>query len=289
MSIDMLHGRVRKLKNPSVIDFGIKPDAIPGHLLTEEGNEIAAYSRFCRELMTGMKDLVPAVRFSFGTFALMDGLSLLKKLLTEAGEMGYYVLLDSPEILSPWGADRAALTIFGNDQYPCDAIVISPYIGSDAVKPFVPYCKEHGKDLFVVVRSPNKSASELQDLLTGTRLVQSAAAEMVSRFGDPIRGKCGYCRIGAAASAGNPEGLRMLRAKYNRMYLLVDGLDYPSGNAKNCSFAFDRFGYGAVVCAGPSVTAAWRDAERSGDDYVALAVQAAERMKKNLARYVTIL
>ena len=74
------------------------------------------------------------------------------------------------------------------------------------------------------------------------------------------------------------------------MFLLVDGLDYPSGNAKNCSFAFDRFGYGAAICVGPSVTAAWKDVENADAvDYVKHAVQAAERIRKNVLRYITIL
>ena len=73
------------------------------------------------------------------------------------------------------------------------------------------------------------------------------------------------------------------------MYLLVDGLDYPSGNAKNCSYAFDRFGYGAAVCAGPSVTTAWMEAESDGKDYLEHAAQAADRMKRNITRYITIL
>lgn len=292
MSIDLLHEKIRKLKNPSMVDFGIKPDALPPHLLEEEGSAVKAYSRFCRELMAGLKGIVPAVRFSFGAFALMgpDGLAELSALLKTAGEMGFYVLLDSPEILSPWAADRVAETVFGEETiYPCDGLLVSPYIGSDAIKPFIPACKDSKKDLFAVVRSPNKTASELQDLLTGSRLVHDAAMDMVKRFGEPIFGKCGYSRIGALVSAGSPNSLKSLRAKYPHTFLLVDGLDYPSGNAKNCSFAFDRLGYGAVVCAGPSVTAAWKEGESDGHDYVELAVQAAERMKKNLTRYVTIL
>ena len=290
MSIDLLHSKIRKLKNPSVIDFGIKPEYLPPHLATEEGSELGGYVRFCREIMLALKGFVPGVRFSFGAFALHgpEGLRVLQTLLTEAGEMGYYVLLDSPEILSPWSADRTADMIFGASAYPCDALVFSGYIGSDAIKPFVPYCKE-GKSVFVVVRSPNRSASELQDLLSGSRLVHTAATEMVNRFAEQLPGKSGYAQMGAAASAGSPDSLRNLRLKYNRLFLLVDGLDYPGGNAKNCSYAFDRFGYGAAVCAGPSVTAAWRDAESNGSDYVEQAVQAAERMKKNLTRYITIL
>lgn len=291
MSIDLLHEKIRKLKNPSMIDFGVKADSLPPHLLEEEGRFLPAYTRFCRELMTGLKDLVPAVRFSFTDFALLgpDGLTQLQALLREAGEMGYYVLLDGPEILSPWAADRTAEAIFGAENYPCDGLLISPYIGSDAIKPFVPFCKDGLKDLFVIIRSPNKSAAELQDLFTGSRLVHTAAAETVNRFGETILGRCGYSRIGGAVSAGAASSIRTIRAAHNRMFLLVDGLDYPSGNFKNCSHAFDRFGYGAVVCAGPSVTAAWKEAESDGKDYLDHAQQAAERMKKNICRYVTVL
>lgn len=291
MSIDVLHEKIRKLKNPSVIDFGVKGSAVPAHLLEQEGSAADAYARFCRELLEGLKGLVPGVRFSFGEFALLgaEGLNVLSGLLKQAKELGYYVILDAPEILSPWAADRAAETLFAQESpWPCDALVISPYIGSDAVKPFLPACKA-GKDIFAAVRCPNKTASELQDLMTGSRLVHDASADMIARSGETILGKCGYSTVGALVSAGSPNSIRALRGRHSRMFLLVDGLDYPSGNAKNCSYAFDRFGYGAVVCAGPSVTAAWRETGSDGQDYVSCAVQAAERMKKNITRYITIL
>jgi hypothetical protein len=69
----------------------------------------------------------------------------------------------------------------------------------------------------------------------------------------------------------------------------VDGIDYPGGNAKNCSLAFDKLGRGAAVCAGPDVTAAWLKAETDGVEFADLAVKAVERLKGNIARYVTIL
>lgn len=291
MSLDKLHDKIRKMKNPLVIDFGIKSELLPAHLLEEEGTYLKAYCRFCAELMDALKDIVPAVRFSFGAFALMgtEGIAGLQSLLTLAGENGYYVILDAPEIPSPWAADRIAETIYGACDFPCDATMILPYIGSDSVKPFLPFCKE-GKALFVAVRSANKTASELQDLLTGTRHVYSATAEMVARHGENILAKCAYSQIAAVASAGSPQGLQQLRQKHDRTFLLVDGLDYPSGNAKNCSYAFDRFGYGAAVCAGPSVTAAWKDEENADSrDYITAAVAAALRIKKNLGRYVVIL
>ena len=291
MSIDFLHEKIRKLKNPLVMDFSIRPELLPPHLMEQEGSFEKAYPRFCDELLDGLTGMIPGVRFSFDAFALLgeNGLATLRKLLIKAGELGYYTLLDGPQILTPWAADRAAELLAG-DTYPCDGLLISPYIGSDAVKPFTEVCGKGEKDLFVVVRSANKSALELQDLLTGKRLVQGAAAEIVNRFGESIFTRCNYSRICSVSSAGAADSLRTLRAQYKHMFILVDGLDYPSGNMKNCSLAFDRFGYGAAISAGPTITASWKEAEGSdGSDYVEQAVQTAERLKKNLLRYIAIL
>ena len=46
---------------------------------------------------------------------------------------------------------------------------------------------------------------------------------------------------------------------------------------------------GAVVCGGTSITCAWKQAESDGSDWLAHSKAAAERMKKNLTRYVTVL
>lgn len=291
MSIDFLHEKIRKLKNPLILDLSITEELLPPHLMEQEGSFIKAYPRFCSELLEALAGVVPGVRFSFDTFALLgaDGLSQLKSLLKRAGELGFYTLLDGPQILSPWAADRAAL-LLTDDEYPSQGMLISPYIGSDAIRPFVPACAKGDKDLFIVVRSANKSASELQDLLTGKRLVQGAAAELVNRFGESIFTRCNYSRICAVSSAGSVDSLRNLRTQYKHMFILVDGLDYPSGNMKNCSLAFDRYGYGAAISAGPTITAAWRDAEgATSENYIDHALLAAERLKKNLQRYVTIL
>ncbi len=289
MALDVLHERIRKVKNPLVVDFMVSRDQIPQQIIEESVDFTAAYERFCMELLTGLKDVAAGVRFPFSAFSALGeaGICSLKRLLADAKASGYYLILDAPEILSPQAAEWIADGFFGGEQYPCDALVISPYIGSDALKPFISYCQKGEKDLFVTVRSGNKSASELQELLTGTRHVYTATAEMVSRLGENILAKCGYSKVCAVASAGSGDALRILRMKHNRLFLLIDGLEYPSGNIKNCANGFDRFGHGAVLCAGASVTAAWKEAQEG--DHVTNALAAAERIKKNISRYITIL
>lgn len=292
MSVDVLQEKIRKMKNPSMVDLALKVSDLPPYLSQEEGSAAAAYGRFCRELLSELKGIVPAVRVGFTAFALLgpDGLKELTSVLKFAAAQGYYVALEAPYILSPMMAQATAEAVWGDQAiYPCDGLIISAYSGSDIIKQFVPYVKNKKKDIFPVVRTSNKTAPELQDLLTGTRLVHAAAADLVNRFGADNVGKFGYARISVMAGANSAESLRNLRSKYPKLFLLLDDMDYSGCNAKICANAFDKFGHGAVVCAGPTVTAAWQQAESDGRDYLEQAVAAAERMKKNLTRYVTVL
>lgn len=292
MSIDVLQEKIRKTKNPSVMDLTLNAIQIPAHLLAEEGSAAKGYGRFCRELLEKLRGTIPAVRVGFAAFAILgpDGLNELIAVLYKARNLGYYVVLESPEILSPMMAVGVAEAVFGEQAiYPCDGIIISSYPGSDIIRPFLPFVKDGNKDLFCVVRTSNKSAPEIQDLLSGSRLVHVAAADQINRFGGELTGKYGYAGVSIVAGANSADSLRNLRAKYPRLFLLIDDMDYSGCNAKNCSFAFDKFGHGAAVCAGPTITQAWMNAESDGSDYLDLAVAAAERMKKNLIRYTTIM
>lgn len=292
MSIDRLQEKIRKLKNPSIINFDILSDRIPPYLLQEEGSLPKAYGRFCIELLDALRVTVPAVRFSFSGMALLgtDGLCTLARVLDYAKGSGYYTFLDVPEALSAQRAAENARLLFQEDTlWVCDGLIVSSYIGSDGLKPYIDGLKASGKDLFVVLRTANRSAAELQDLITGGRLVHQAKADIADRMGKTHIGRCGFSQIAGVAPASSTTVLTTMRSKYKNMFLLLDGFDYPNSNAKNCSFAFDQFGHGAAACAGNSVVGAWVDDDADEDEYVEAAVQAAERMKKNLTRYVTIL
>jgi len=292
MAIDKLQEKIRKVKNPSMVDFSVDLSAIPPHILEEAGSAIYAYEHFCMELLTALKGTVPAVRFSMSHFALMgpEGLLLLQRLCARAKEQEYYVLLDGPDSLSTQSAELAAATLFGEDTaYAFDGIVLSTYIGSEVLKPYVRRIKETGKDVFAILRTANKSAAELQDLLSGSRLVHMAAADVVNRLSEPLVGRSGYSQVAAVGPATVADILKKLRARYKNLFLLVDGYDYSNANAKNCSYAFDNLGHGAVVCAGRGILAAWDTDVSDGTNYVQQAVEAAERMKKNILRYITVL
>lgn len=287
MSVDKLQEKIRKLKSPVIVDLSMKLEHIPA-MIREGKTEKEAVAEYCSELLKGLKGVVPAVRFSFDHWALLNGLEELSKLLKMAAAQGYYVLLEGPSTLTPWASERAAALLGEGSAWPCDGMIVSPYIGSDAMKHFLPYCKQ-GKSVFFAVRCPNRSASELQDLMTGSRLVYTAAAEQVDRMAQSYIGKSGYSQVAALTAGTNTNAVMGLRSKHKRLFLLVDGLDYPGGNGKICSYGFDKLGHGCAISAGPVITAAWSAEEVDAAEYLSLAVQAAERIRNNMARYITIL
>ena len=110
MSMDVLQNKIRKVKNPSVVDLALKMSDLPVSFQTGEESRAVAYGRFCRELLTALKGIVPAVRVGFTAFAALgpDGLYELQSVLKAAASDGYYVLLEAPYVLSPMMAEATA-------------------------------------------------------------------------------------------------------------------------------------------------------------------------------------
>ena len=292
MSVDSLQTKMKKLNNALMVNLFAEPELLPEEVLKAHEDLSDAYWDFDSRLLNGLKGEAAAVRFSLMSFALMEdnGVALLSRLMKLASNLGFYTLLDAYGITSVTTARHAADRIWGAEsKLPCDGILISGYYGSEIIKPFLPYCENQKKDLFVAVRSPNRSSSEIQDLLAGSRTVHMAAADYVNRFGTGTIGKYGYSRIGIAASATAGDSLKMLRSKYPQLFILVDGMDFSGANAKNASYGFNNLGHGAIVCVGNSVTCAWKEEEYKGMDFVQAAVAAARKTMRRLERYIAIL
>ena len=282
MSVDVLQKRIRKMKNPAMVVLAPTADQIPAGYETAEA--------YCCALLEAMKEKVPGVRIHLGAFALLgpDGLSQMANVMKKARELEYYILLDWACIEEPAMAEESAKKLLGDELWDCDGVIIGGYAGTDCIKPYVQASEAKKKDVFVVLKTANKSGSELQDLQTGGRHVFTASADRVNRLAEGCVERSGYSRVGAMAGANSEISLKSLREKYPKMFLIVDGMEAPNSNAKFASAAFDRMGYGAVCCASSAVAAAWKTAEE-GTDPLKAAVEAVDRFKRNINRYITIL
>ena len=306
MSIDVLQAKIRKLKTPIVVGLDPTPELIPAAILEECFASLGpgpaamaeAYTRFCTGLLEALKKTVPAVKVQTACFEALGwhGVQSMQTVLDCAKKLGYYVLLETMRSDVGHIAELTARSAFGElrfgdesyTPYPCDGVVLLGYLGSDGIRPYLPWLKgEDRKNVFVVVKSSNRSSAEVQDLVSGTRVVYTAMADLALRWSTDLFGSCGYGEVGAVVSGLAPSAVRELRRRYDTLFFLVPGYGAQGGVAKHAGYAFDRLGHGAAVCASRSVIGAWQ--QEGAGDYREAAQTAVEKMKKQLETYVTVL
>lgn len=306
MSIDVLQTKIHKLKCPVMVGLDPTPDLIPGYILTESREQYGdtpqalamAYERFCNGILVAVCGIVPAVKVQERCFTALgaDGMSAMQRVMSKATQMGFYVLLDSNfasvEHISRIYADSLfGETVIGENVYrpfECDGVTVSGYLGGDNVRPFLPYCKEQQKNLFCYVRTSNKSSREVQELISGDRVVYTAMADLIMRWSLDCIGKNGYAEIAAVVGATQPTAIQTLRKKYDRLFLLVTGYGAQGGHSRNIQYAFDKFGHGAIVSASRTILGAW---QKTGEEkaYKDAARQAAVKMRDDITKYLMVI
>lgn len=140
-----------------------------------------------------------------------------------------------------------------------DAVTLNPYLGSDSVAPFLQTAARAGGGVFVLVRTSNPSARELQDLPVRGRPLHDHVAELVNTWGADRRGECGYSSVGAVVGATAPQELEHLRQLMPHAWLLVPGVGAQGATAADVAGAFDRNGLGALVNSSRGILYAFRD------------------------------
>ena len=141
-----------------------------------------AYEEFAFRLIDLVAPLVPVVKPQSAFFEACGpaGMITLQRILRRAAERGLVTILDSKrnDIASTAAAyaDAAfAGTPVDGRVHPvwdADALTVNPYLGRDALEPFLHSARRSGRGLFVLVRTSNPGAGQFQDLLCDGNLAK---------------------------------------------------------------------------------------------------------------------
>ncbi len=153
------------------------------------------------------------------------------------------------------------------DRLGCDAVTVSPYMGSDAA---VPFLETPGRCAFVLVATSNPSAAEVQALETDGEPLYLRMARLAVNAAADQPGEAGF-----VVGATRPALLAELRDAYPDVPFLVPGVGAQGGDA------------GAVVEAagsGPLLVNSSRGIlyASAGDDFADAARRAAESLRDAL-------
>jgi orotidine-5'-phosphate decarboxylase len=162
-----------------------------------------------------------------------------------------------------------------------DALTVNPLLGADALAPLVAAARGTGGGLFVLVRTSNPGASDLQDLaLVGGGSMSEEIARIVAELGAPSVGDAGLADVGAVVGATAPERLEQLRELMPHSVFLLPGVGAQGGRVEHLAAAFAPGPAGGLIAASRGIVQAY---ERSGGDPATAARGEAARLRE-LAR-----
>jgi orotidine-5'-phosphate decarboxylase len=259
---DRLCAAVRSKGNPVCVGLDPRWESLPDEIRRRHGGETLrsvarASEEFCCRVLDVVAPLVPVVKPQMAFFEMCgpDGFTALQHILRFARRKGLIIILDGKrnDIASTATAYAdAALdgTELGGDRrtvWDADALTVNPYLGGDAVEPFLTSARRSGRGVYVLVRTSNPGARQFQDLDCGGRPLYLHVAEAVRAWSRENLGSCGYGDVGAVVGATYPAELAALRSAMPEVPFLVPGFGAQGGGAADVRPAFGADKQGAIV------------------------------------------
>lgn len=264
---DRLAAAVRAKGNAVCVGLDPRWESLPAELRQRHGaatlaSVAAAFEEFCGRVLDIVAPLVPVIKPQSAFFEACgpEGMAALQRLLRKARDLDLITILDSKrnDIASTASAYADAAfdgTRLAGRTFPvweADALTINPYLGRDAVEPFLESARRIGAGLFVLVRTSNPGAGQFQDLLvsdgaTPPRPLYQHVGEAVTAWTRENLGACGLGDVGAVVGATYPAELAMLRKQMPEVLFLVPGFGAQGGKAGDVAAAFRPDGLGAIV------------------------------------------
>jgi uridine monophosphate synthetase len=232
---DKLTQAVRQ--NDSLLCVGLDPD--PTRFSPSGRGEESPILSFNRRIIDATHDLVCAYKPNFAFYEAegLEGLEALKRTLE-------YIPDEIPVILDAKRGDigstarayaRAAFEVWG-----ADALTVNPYLGHDALEPFMEY---RDKGLFLLCHTSNPGARDFQSLICDGRPLYEAVAERALDWG-----------MSLVVGATYPEVLAKIRKAAPAVWILVPGIGAQGGDLEaTLDAGLNSQGHGLIINASRSI------------------------------------
>jgi orotidine-5'-phosphate decarboxylase len=236
----------------------------------------------CRAAITAAGPACVAIKPQLACFERLGapGWDALEQVVAIAHDHGLLVLADGKRGDVPVTARAYAQALVGETPGPfgpvqglgADAFTANPLLGRDALEPLVEAASSTGTGCFVLVRTSNPGAAELQD--EGQPPLHERLARLADELGAAQVGASGLSCVGAVTGATEPALLARLRELMPRAIFLLPGVGAQGGRVEDLGAAFAPHPAAGLVTASRSIVNA--HVERGGDPAAAAAAASEE-------------
>ena len=268
---DRLAEAVERKRTQLVVGLDPRPDLLPVELRGDahlgRDHVADAVARFCCGIVDAVAPHVVAVKPQLAFFEALgsDGVRALEETCAYARAAGLLVIADAKrgDIGSTARAYAAAyLEPRGASPPLADALTVNPYLGEDSVEPFLQAARLHGAGVFVLVRTSNAGAADVQDLaLSDGRPLWHHVARLVGEWGESLVGERGLSSVGAVLGATVPRAVGTARRMMPQSVFLLPGVGAQGATPADVARAFTSGPASALVNASRSVIYAYRGSD----------------------------
>lgn len=273
---DRLASAVRR--RDSAIAVGLDPDpaqlwpgtdtAVPGASAADAA--AAAVTAHCRRVLDAVASACVAVKLQSASFERLGaaGIRSREQVAAHARELGLLVILDAKRGDIDVSARAYAEAAFSGIETPwgpvpgsaSDAITVAPYMGRDSIQPFVDGGRPTGGGTYVLVRTSNPGAADLQEQPAADGVpFWARTARIVAELGDAeAPGSDGLTPVGAVVGATAPDRLERLRELMPRTPFLLPGVGAQGGRVEDLAAAFAPGPGAALITVSRSIVGAYR-------------------------------
>ena len=253
----------------SVLCVGLDPDPqrLPKHLM-ERHTLAEAVVAFNAAIIEATADVACAYKLNFAFFEALgrDGWDVLERTVQQLPSNAI-ALADAKRGDIGNTARFYADAIF--QQFGFDACTVAPYMGHDAVAPFLQY---EGRAVFVLGRTSNPSAADFQERDCEGEKLYERVARHVAQWDSENPGTAGL-----VVGATDPDALVTLRDLCPTLPFLIPGIGAQGGDPSAIRPAATKAGL-ILVNSSRSILYA-----SSNKDFANAAAQAAEMLRATLA------
>ncbi len=242
---ETLTERLRQGAAPAVVGLDPRPGALPAALLPK-APPTERILAFYEEVLPLLARHVPVVKPNIAFFERFgaEGFAAYEATCRLARAHGLLVIGDIKRGDIGSTAEAYADAHCGL----VDAVTLNPYLGRDALEPFLRAAQERGTGLFVLVRTSNPSAEEFQSLATqGGHSLAQEVARAVHGWGEEVSPGTAYGLVGAVVGATHPGEIAGFRELMPRAWLLLPGVGAQGASVADVRAAFDNEGFGGLV------------------------------------------
>lgn len=270
---DALTARIQAT-SPVCVGLDPRMDKMPKGISSDAEGALA----FCKGITDAVKGIASCIKPQLAFFELLgwEGMKVFWEVCAYAKEQGFIVIADGKR--NDIGSTcEAYADAYLNELSPIDALTVSPYLGSDGIQPFIERCNANDKGIYILVKTSNPSAGEIQDLTIGDEMVHEHLAQLVQGWAMAELGpETSLSCVGAVVGATYPEELKYLRSLMPNCPFLIPGYGAQGGTAKDVRHGFLHNGVGAIVNSSRAIINASAEADWQAAARVAAQTMATE-------------